>query len=90
MRQTQGPAWDGEEEEEASDRRWSGDGEASVDTVVCPSCKSDVYEEAEQCPRCGEYLTQERAVGRWPWWVMVGIVLAMLIAVIFVVSPPLR
>ena len=25
-------------------------------TVACPNCGHDVYEDAEKCPHCGEYI----------------------------------
>lgn len=29
----------------------------SSETVPCPTCGSDVYEDADRCPVCGEYIT---------------------------------
>jgi predicted nucleic acid-binding Zn ribbon protein len=37
------------------------DDDGSVDTVACPSCGADVYEQAERCPHCGQYQSGERA-----------------------------
>ena len=34
------------------------DGE-SVDTQTCPRCGKEVYEQAEQCPHCREYISEE-------------------------------
>lgn len=38
-------------------------------TVSCPYCKADVFEDSEQCPRCGTYITGEDApqqrAGAW-------------------------
>ncbi len=50
-----------------------------VITVRCPGCKKFIDEEAEQCPRCGIYITAEEAPAerRFPWWVSIGIVLAL-------------
>jgi uncharacterized paraquat-inducible protein A len=49
-------------------------------TVRCPHCKKFIDEEAEQCPRCGMFLTREepQSERRFPAWVTVGIVLAIL------------
>ncbi len=30
-------------------------------TVPCPYCRADILEDAEQCPKCGEYISQEDA-----------------------------
>jgi predicted nucleic acid-binding Zn ribbon protein len=49
------------------------------DTVPCPHCGADVYEDAEQCPACGQYLSAEdRPAGRPARWVMVVMVLALI------------
>jgi hypothetical protein len=42
------------------------------DTIPCPHCGEAVYEEAERCPRCATYLSEEDAPVRNPWWVVVG------------------
>ncbi len=39
--------------------------DGSTDTVVCPHCGADVYEDADQCPECGMYSAmQTPASGR--------------------------
>jgi hypothetical protein len=42
--------WDEPEDE---DDAWDDDDSA---TVACPNCGRQVYEDAEQCPHCGEYI----------------------------------
>ena len=47
-----------------------------VETLACPACGERIYEEAPQCPHCGEYVTHSTSplIGR-PWWfVLFGIV----------------
>lgn len=60
-----------------------GDG---AETVPCPECGADIYEDAECCPLCGEYLVQRHDVwaGRSPWWLVLG--LAGVVAVILTLS----
>ncbi len=48
-------------------------------TVSCPYCFRPVYEDAEQCPGCGKYLSREDAPRRHPWWVIVGVVLCLVV-----------
>ena len=51
-------------------------------TVGCPACGAEIYEDADRCPVCGQYVTRGRGVwaGKSWWWVLIGlIVLAMLI-----------
>ena len=71
--------------EEDPDDDWpEDDGESEV--VACPNCGADVYEEAEQCPSCGEYIVHGSSLwdGKPLWWVLLGI--AGVIAVIVVLS----
>lgn len=49
------------------------------ETVPCPDCGADVYEDAEQCPSCGQYIiagaTSTSAYvwkGRPIWWIVLG------------------
>jgi hypothetical protein len=54
------------------------------ETVPCPQCGTEVYEDAVQCPVCGTYLTQGgRAwTGRPAWWIVLGLlgILAVILA----------
>lgn len=43
--------------------------------VACPSCQQMISEEAERCPHCGSYVVAGAAPRRFPWWVVVGVVL---------------
>jgi len=47
----------------------------SPEYLPCPNCREEVYEESEQCPYCGEYITHSTSpwVGRPVWWVVVGL-----------------
>ena len=52
-------------------------------TVECPHCKAEVFEDAEQCPRCGNYLSREDTpVRRGGVWLIV-MILALLAALIW-------
>ncbi len=54
---------------------WPEDDDSGSDTVVCPNCGADVYEDAEQCPRCGEWITDSThpLAGRSRWFVWAGL-----------------
>ena len=57
---------------------WDGGEDDDLDrseTVSCPSCCVDVYEDAEQCPSCGEWITSFHSPwqGRSTWWIVLGI-----------------
>lgn len=47
-----------EPEEEAAE------GEEGDDRVPCPHCGKEIYEEAERCPACGSYVSEEDAPRR--------------------------
>ncbi len=46
-----------------------------TETVPCPSCGADVYDEAEQCPYCGNHITSPTNPwgGRSAWWVALAV-----------------
>jgi len=58
------------------------DDEQADESVVidCPECGQAVYEDAEQCPGCGRWLTDADRhggptawVGRPTWWIVLGL-----------------
>jgi hypothetical protein len=82
--------FDGEEyvgEYDSVDEDYDSDEEQNSDddyTVLCPSCKADVYEDAERCPNCGAYITYSTSLwsGRSLVWIVLG--LLGILAVIYV------
>jgi uncharacterized paraquat-inducible protein A len=50
----------------------------SDETVPCPHCRRPVYEDAERCPACGQYLSREDAPRRLAWWLVLGVVAGLL------------
>jgi ribosomal protein L37E len=56
------------------------DGDDFVDTIICPECGHQVYEEAPSCPSCGYFITAADRTGAGVariGWVGVLIVLAL-------------
>ncbi len=46
------------------------------ETVPCPECGTEVYEDAFQCPVCGSYLSSQSSnpwSGRSLWWILLGL-----------------
>jgi hypothetical protein len=67
--------WDAEEGYDDVDY-YDDDGVGEV--VACPSCGVEVYEDAEQCPSCGDYIVHTAVVGHaWKdrplWWIALGL-----------------
>jgi uncharacterized paraquat-inducible protein A len=55
------------------------------DTIDCPYCRAPIYEDAVQCPRCGNYLSSEDAPpARKPWWIIIGILVCLAVALVWV------
>ena len=52
---------------------WDDDAEV----LPCPACGAEVYEEAERCPECDEYIVPGSGrnvfLGRPLWWVILGL-----------------
>jgi len=74
--------WD---DDDPYEEDWDDDGESL--TVPCPECGTDVYEDAEQCPVCGHYLTRSSVhpfAGRSSVFVVLGVI--GIIAVILVLT----
>lgn len=74
--------WEGD-----SDDDWDDD-DAPSETVRCSHCGADVYEDAEQCPACGEFIVRGAGRSAWEgkpmWWIALGTI--GVIATILVLS----
>ena len=66
-------------DDELDEREYPGDDDdfddSDLETVACPKCGRQVYEEAEQCPHCGEYITHDTRVwsGKPWWWIVLAL-----------------
>lgn len=51
------------------------DDDDSTELLACPECGADVYEEAQRCPSCGNYIVHDSNVwsGRPAWWIVLGL-----------------
>ncbi|MCA9076023.1 MAG: hypothetical protein KDA93_13430 [Planctomycetaceae bacterium] len=72
--------------DETDDWTEESDDDQGVDVRPCPSCGVEIYEEAERCPHCGEYVVWSNSAfaGKPKWWVVLGIM--GIIAVIVVLA----
>ena len=76
--------YDPEDSETYPSGLYDDDGPA---TVPCPHCGAEIIEDAEQCPKCGRYLSEEDSPSTGKsgaWWILV--LLALAAAVMWVVG----
>jgi hypothetical protein len=71
-------SWFEEEGDEFCDNEYPDEDESDDDrtaTVVCPACGAEIYEDAEYCPVCDNYVTPgDNAFFRRPlWWILLGL-----------------
>ena len=81
-------------EEAWDDEDWDADSEYDYadeesETVACPECGADVYEDAETCPHCGNFIVHSSSGYLWRnrpiWWIAFGLlgILAVIVALAF-------
>lgn len=73
---------DGDYEDAYEDDAYEDDAfdDDGVETVACPSCGAEIYEDAERCMHCGDYVihghvthgTSNPWQGRSLWWLILG------------------
>ena len=61
----------------------SADENGSTETVPCPCCRKPVYEQAELCPHCGNYILMQDAPNRKPLWMIVTAVATLAAIALF-------
>ena len=64
---------------------WADEDEPA-DTVRCSNCGADIYEEAEQCPACGEYVVHTSGPpwqGKPGWYVALAILGVIAVLLVF-------
>lgn len=78
-------SWD----EDYADEEWvdDEDDDSIDDLLVCPNCRTDVHEDTQQCPHCGDWITPiypGETAKQWIWKaVALLVILAFLIMIAF-------
>lgn len=51
------------------------DGDEPTETVPCPHCGAEVYEDADYCPYCQTYIIGRASIwsGRPTWWIILAL-----------------
>ena len=81
-------SWNDDWDDEYDDDAYYDDDE-ETDTVECPNCGAEVYEDAELCPTCGDYITHSSSGYAWTnrpvWWIALGLfgILAVILCLAF-------
>lgn len=59
---------------ESDEHDWDDD-DSEAETVPCPACGAEIYEEAQQCPVCGEYAVHNSSLlaGKPGWYVLLAV-----------------
>ena len=56
-----------------------------VHTAPCPFCREPVYDDAERCPHCHNYLFYEGAPpSQKPWWLVGGVTACLLVVLYWI------
>jgi len=53
--------------------------EEGTDVVPCPACGVDVYQSADRCPACGQFVVPGAGAtspGICWWWIVVALIMA--------------
>jgi uncharacterized paraquat-inducible protein A len=70
--------YDEDQDDDFADEGFDGDDEDDDETVPCPHCRRPVYEDAERCPQCGNYLSREDAPHEAkPTWIVVTVIVVL-------------
>ena len=74
------------EDDDFGDEDYAVADDDEAETVECPECGCDVYEDAEQCPACGSYIVHSHAYlwkNRPLWWIVLGAIGIAAVIVVF-------
>ena len=55
----------------------------NAETIPCPHCRKPIYENAELCPHCKSYISNEDAPRRYPWWLIAGVVVCLVLVLLW-------
>ena len=52
-------------------------GDEKTDLARCPACGADVYENANRCCTCGQYITPQPQQRSWTKWIAMAVLVLM-------------
>ncbi len=67
------------DDDDFDNEAWDGDDPDDDDdpTIPCPRCSEPIFDDAERCTSCGEYLSREESGPRKPWWLVLGVAVCL-------------
>ena len=73
------------------DDEYAGEEYADEDlseTIPCPNCGADVYEDSPACPVCGEYVTRSSSplAGMPRWFAVLGVIGTLILVAMLAVG----
>jgi len=77
-----------DEEADWDDEYSDETGDEDDDTIPCPYCGREIHEDSVCCPHCENYLSEEDAPARKPWWLILGVVVCLLIVYMWIKQGP--
>jgi hypothetical protein len=82
------PRPDPNDSDDLSDREFPDDTDTDPDndfeTVPCPYCREPIFDGADLCPHCKSYLSAEDAPRRYPWWLIAGVAVCLVLVLLWV------
>jgi predicted nucleic acid-binding Zn ribbon protein len=73
---------DAEDDDDTDDASWEEEDEP---TIACPYCRAEIHEDAQRCPECGHYISEEdQPAQRRPWWIVVGVVVCLALVYLWI------
>jgi uncharacterized paraquat-inducible protein A len=71
-------SYDEDFDDEYDDEEYDVDDQEDEATIPCPYCHEEVHEDAQWCPHCEQYISEEDAPGlAKPWWILLGAIAAL-------------
>jgi len=69
------------------DEEWiedEGADDPDAEIMLCPSCRGEVHEDAQQCPHCGDWITPVYAESNAKRWVFLAVIGMMIVSMLII------
>jgi predicted nucleic acid-binding Zn ribbon protein len=70
------------------DEGGTDEGDGIADTIACPYCQEDIYEDSQRCPHCENYISGEVSKRTsHPSWVVITAWILVAVFLYFALAP---